>query len=277
LAHQLRLYLLASHSALQTQDTATLNKINQDLGALKRLENPLVLLARVLGMWDIGTGEPTSFGGKATEFVQQLLHALKDAEQKSTPDQDLRQIAKKFAASARGLLESHKDQAAQTPLLQTTQEALKSLERVMQGQQTLNQLNPVMQALGEPLLFFLPVLTGSVVSKWELVTHKELVKNEKEEQKKGAAEGYQKVSLHLQLPSIGPSEVHIAHRTHEILLHITVENEAAATYLNSQFKKLGDIFTTLGYTKVQTNIKAGQIKKVTPSWFNDLGTKSLIA
>jgi hypothetical protein len=277
---QLRLYLLASHAAIERQDSTTLAQINQDLTLLRKLDNPLVLLRNVLGMMDFGEKLKNTFGAAVNDLAYQIISNLADAERRAAPEAELRSIAKKYAQLSRALLEQHKANAAQGPLLQDTGEALKALERLAQGQQTLNQINPVMHALGEPILLLFPALTHGLLSKWQLsVTGSagERIEGESQRRKQENSNEFERVELRLSFPQLGATHINLAHREGEILLNITTSSEEAAQHLQAELPKLESIFTTLGFKKVGAKVQMGEVKDALPKWYTELSKHSFIA
>lgn len=277
---QLRLYLLASHAAIERQDSTTLAQINQDLTLLRKLDNPLVLLRNVLGMMDYGEKSTNTFGASVNDLAHQLITNLAEAERRAAPESELRSIAKKFAQLSRALLDQHKASAAQGPILQDTGEALKALEKLAQGQQTLNQINPVMHALGEPVLLLFPALAHGLLSKWQLsVTgpNGERVEGESKRRKQSSQGEFERVELRLSFPQLGATHINLAHREGEILLNITTGSEQAAMHLQAELPKLESVFATLGFKKVGTKVQFGEVRDAFPKWYTDLSKHSLIA
>jgi hypothetical protein len=117
------------------------------------------------------------------------------------------------------------------------------LESLANAHETLAQLNPVMQALGEPALILFPFIFQGLLQHGEVSIDPNA---RRKQQKKSPPDteteaGYERIRIRVPLPYLGPIEIDIAHRKSEILTKIRLEDRAAANYLTEQSERLRTI------------------------------------
>jgi hypothetical protein len=147
--------------------------------------------------------------------------------------------------------------------LSRLQLALMHIEQMVNSQKTLNQLNPLMQALGEPALILLPFLFQG------LIAHSEITIDSRDrggKQKKGqdkykkssrnkSEEPYHRIQVSVPLPSIGKVDVDIAQRKNEIYARFTVEDKEIGEFLLGQLEFLAASLREQGYENSRASIK----------------------
>ncbi len=141
------------------------------------------------------------------------------------------------------------------------------LETLTQAQTNLSQINTVMNTLGEPSLFVFAILIGGFLSRIKL-THDPV---DEETRKKGGKGGFAQVNMKVDLPGLGQVAVYLAHRSTELLLRVTLENEELAQFLESRAPKLRKALNRMGYELKGFDISSGDLKKIDPTW-----TKSVL-
>jgi len=150
------------------------------------------------------------------------------------------------------------------------------LEQMAQTQETLNRLNPLMHAIGEPALILFPFLLQG------LLTHSEVTigsrsGGKKKQQKSGQSEGdeeesaqetklYQRIQVRVPLPELGIVDVDIAHRDREILARFTVETQEVGAFLLEQLEHLAITLKEQGFEHAELVANVGQKNDDSPLW-----------
>ncbi len=153
------------------------------------------------------------------------------------------------------------------------------LDQMAGIQETLTQLNPVMQALGEPALLLFPFLFQGLVSHSEITVDSRSGKKKKgeseSEDSKGSkrnTEPYQRIQVTVPLPSMGLVDVDIAHRQKEILVRLTVEKNDVGSFLLEHLEHLSPILRNLGFESAELVAHIGRTSDQLPAW--SLGLQS---
>ena len=181
--------------------------------------------------------------------------------------------------------------------------ALKSLGNLIRGQEFINQLNPVMQAAGEPAFMLFPHLVQGMLSKLEMSffpagipnsensskrSESRAEKNKEsestdhdanaEDKRDGKREPFRRISFNVTLPGAGAVQVDFAHSLNELLLNITVEDQGFAELIQDNFFELEKALVVMGYSKCQLSATKGIVQSVRPEWLeNCLQLPTLIA
>ena len=147
------------------------------------------------------------------------------------------------------------------------------LDQMAGVQETLTQLNPVMQALGEPALLLFPFLFQGLVSHSEITVDSRSGKKQKSDSEsdddqgsKRKTEPYQRIQVTVPLPSMGLIDVDIAHRQKEILVRLTVEKNEVGSFLLEHLEHLSPILRNLGFESAELVAHVGKTSDNLPAW-----------
>ncbi|MCB0345003.1 MAG: hypothetical protein KDD66_07790 [Bdellovibrionales bacterium] len=164
---------------------------------------------------------------------------------------------------------NNKDKADPSTL-NKLQDVSMRLEQMAATQEVLSQLNPVMQALGEPALVLFPFLFQG------FLTHSQVTLEAKkpwgktdENGKNGGGRGgepFQRIQLSVPLPSLGSIGVDVAHRPEEILVRITAPDANSAGFIESRLEGLGERLRTIGFKKTELSTAVGEVVPPVPEW-----------
>lgn len=172
----------------------------------------------------------------------------------------------------------------QTSLADTSND-LKNLAARLEGLanslEMLNQLNPLMNALGEPVLLLFPSLFQGFLNHCELLVQSRNGGNSKnyknkKQSKKGNQQGqpdsspYQRVQLTVPLPAIGVVGVDMAHREKEILVRLTVKEENIAKFLVEQLEHLAIVLKGIGFETTELVANVGEPEENITKWCSGL-------
>ncbi|OVE80145.1 hypothetical protein BVY02_01240 [bacterium J17] len=184
---------------------------------------------------------------------------------------------------------SDSSQRSANPKLTAYRDALRGLENIVRGQEMLRQLNPVMQAAGEPAMLLFPTIVQGLISRLEVAMYsyyghyspnKESSYREKKGKGEDEGEGkrerrqreqrYNRFHFKANLPNLGKVEVDFAHTIKEILLNIICEKPGASDVLSSNIGGLRTSLIASGFEKADVNIESGVPGDVRPEWFKSL-------
>ncbi|MBN8550871.1 MAG: flagellar hook-length control protein FliK [Deltaproteobacteria bacterium] len=278
LSQQLKIYLLASQTAMESGNSQVLKALSQDMGAVRRLENPLGLLLGLLRKVDL----PGDTGGSNKALITALRATLGDLQQlkdSGAGEKEIRETLKRSVVRLNDAREPFHAQSKDSAFLQQLQRTLKNIESVSSTQNTLHQMNGVMQALGEPTLVFFPALLQGLFSTWQAsFQHSHEAESETSQgRSKGGVRSFERVELMVTLPNLGPLQIDLAHRKGELLLHMTAASTAAGELLQQGSAKLETIFKGLGYANSSVSTVVGAPQAVVPGWYQELSHRSIVA
>lgn len=210
--------------------------------------------------------ELSSPGAKKESIESKVENALKTIERQFTTD--------------RGTTRVDRDNSNPAELTRLAQR----LDQLASTQETLQQLNPLMHALGEPALVLLPFLSQGLLNHSEVtIDPNARRKNKGGGQGKGDGEGdgedrgdstpYQRVQVSVPMPSLGVIDVDIAHRRDELLVRITVENDEAEKFISGQIEDLNATLRTLGFKRSEIVAAVGEHSDSMPVWCEALSSR----
>lgn len=151
--------------------------------------------------------------------------------------------------------------------------ALKSVEQMVQGQELLSKMNPIMKAMGEPIFILFPTFMQGLISKVEFSILPEWIEPEMgNEKKKGGAnsKGYTRARLSLTLPLHGGVGVDVAYRDKEILVHLTFENRGIVNFALTRAERLEGALRALGFDAITLRMVNGIPDRIEPEWVRAL-------
>jgi hypothetical protein len=160
-------------------------------------------------------------------------------------------------------------------------EALKNIDNFMKGQELLRQLNPLMQAAGEPAMMLFPAFMQGFLSQLEVSyfspQDKVPVSGEQKKQDQKGHEGeLEHIKIQLDLPSLGAVTVDLAHNEESLLLNFTLDEQEKADFVEGFVSKLSERLKSRAYKKLEINVKAGKADSVRPEWFDALVKSSMV-
>ncbi len=157
--------------------------------------------------------------------------------------------------------------AAQSLLSEKTifglQHLQQHLEQMVNTQEFVNNLNPVMQLMGEPALVLFPFIFQGLLNQSEIKINPDENKKKKNssgknDKSKIDTELFRRIQVNVPLPSMGGVGVDIAYRKEEIFIKFTLENTAAATFLNEQIENLVGILRANNFQKAEISTQVGK-------------------
>jgi len=199
---------------------------------------------------------------------QQILQNLSDDLRRAMSDPaDLQQQLEQFSKK----LEDHGTKNSKDFSGKLQQTAIR-LEQMASTQETLSQLNPVMQALGEPAMILFPFLVSGLM-KHSQVT---IDPNSKRDRSKKGRDGepYQRIQVTVPLPKLGPVAVDIAHRDKEILASFHVRDAEVKAFLQEQLELLASQLRQHGFEHAELVARVGSTDSSTPAWASAAETRT---
>lgn len=148
------------------------------------------------------------------------------------------------------------------------------LNSIAHLQESLNELNPLMQALGEPALILFPALFQGILA------HSEVTVDPRKQGKKRGKGGnpYERIQMKVPLPAFGEVSIDIAYRQAEILVRFVVNEEEKEQFISEHLEELGALLRKQGFQNTELSTHTGSPKNPAPDWSDLLQAKtSLIA
>ena len=255
-------------SALSTK---LANILATESGALD-LKQTLLLLTTTLEK-ELTSGKIAD--GKARDVLQTALRQLNDAVM--NPEAARALLENTLQLLSRGTESSDKTllDLAQGMKLQ---QALTQFQQLIQTQTTLNQLNPLMQAIGEPALLLFPFLFHGFLAQSEIVVDPERNKRQKRDKeqqqrrksKKHSAAPYHQLHVSVPLPYLGQVEVDVAHREKDIYVRFTVPDDEIGKFLLEQLEYLQVLLRKHGFDQAELTAAIGEPRDIRPAWVKGL-------
>lgn len=149
---------------------------------------------------------------------------------------------------------------------------LKNMESMLQGQELIKKLNPIMNALGEPAFILFPTLIQGLLSRTEIsFFSSDMPFEEAKKKKTGAGAGsYSCALIVLELPNMGKLGVHVAHRGEELLVNFTSEDTSVKEFIEPRLPKLSLALQALGFTSPKLSARSGEPASAAPDWIQDV-------
>lgn len=258
-------------AALRTELSTLLEKgVANNEVALRQLGNLITMLQDEIGMV-AGKSRPEH------KQLELLLNQLKTALQNPEQQAEIIESTLKQLIDNQNL--TKQDQSQLNP--QASRELLQlanRLEQLATTFETLNQLNPLMQAMGEPALILFPFLFHGLISHSEVsvqTKHSKKKRGEKDSGEEGEGsdsgndnkhESFQRIQVTVPLPHFGAVDVDIAHRTEEILVRFAVDDNDKLEFLVEQLEQLGVVLREKGFTKTELMATVGKKKENIALW-----------
>lgn len=235
------------------------------------LERTISVLLEALKKIKIKTSKEEPIAtGELQKLLFQLTTELEAAEVKKAPEA-MREVINKTLRAMKEKFGIEKFTPEESKEIQTSMRALNGLESLLSAQDTLNQLNPVMDAIGEPILILFPMLTAGMLSKMKLSAEHPKVDPEEQKKNQGrSGNDLTRLRFSLELPSIGPVEINLAYGKGELFASFTFEDNEIANFAKAELPKLSSRFNALGFPSVTLMASSGRLKDVTPNWVRDL-------
>ena len=155
------------------------------------------------------------------------------------------------------------------------------LEQMASMQESLNELNPVMQALGEPALILFPSMFQGMLANSEVVVDPRGGRKNKGKKKEEDEDGkppFERIQMRVPLPAFGEVDIDIAYREDEMLVRFVVDDESKESFLVERLEELRALLSEQGFLSTELNTQTGSPRDPTPGWSDILQAKtSLIA
>ncbi len=221
----------------------------------------------------LGTHGTGSSSPNALSLAGELDVLLQTAKDLPT----LRQSLERFLQHLSTQDSSQAAKSLPSDRLKQVQKAMQSVDQFLQGQEALKQMNPLMNALGEPVFILLPALMQGLIQNWEMSISPQQVDPDEAGKERGKRESYERVHIYAELPAIGAVQIDIAHRTQEVLLSLTFTNEDVTEFVDSYLPQLERQLVSSGYTKAQLITRTGTPQRTQPEWCEVLRSKEVVA
>ena len=164
------------------------------------------------------------------------------------------------------------------------------LDQMAATAETLNRLNPIMQAIGEPALVLFPFLFEGFISQGEVALNTppkpakyerqkdEEAANDSENKSSGKKSQFQHFHVNVPLPNLGLIDVAIAQSPEHIMVKFTTERADVKEFISQRLQDLQEILNAQGFQITELSTQIGKPKSPTPDWCITLrGGNSFIA
>ena len=229
-----------------------------------------------------GSGNLERSESRFVEFAKQLRSELEQGLQE-TREIEQGDLLKGALESIQKQMSSSSENPPDLKRFSSELNALRTLESLFRTQETLNQLNPVMQALGEPAFILFPFVLQGFLSKIDLAlypplfskpngkeeTEEELNQEGEQEEQENAKKRDKRERIHFKttLPSLGNVEVDFYRSFGQCLLQFNFEDSEVSEFVRSQSESLEAVLNNIGFTQVLLQVKTEELKTPEkPDW-----------
>jgi hypothetical protein len=137
------------------------------------------------------------------------------------------------------------------------------LSKILQREEIVHQLNPLLKQLGVPQAVIFPAVIGNKVREWQCITEYEVNQEQNnqlkildEERKRSGKEGrYLKHSVSLTLPHLGSIDIVLTHNREKLFLTVFTEKNSVASFLSQRLESLEKSFTKRGFKEALVQAK----------------------
>ena len=126
-----------------------------------------------------------------------------------------------------------------------------SADRLIRGQELVRQLSPVLQALGEPSVFFFPSFLSGLFAQLEVLAYPAKVPETDQQEKKNSKRAALKtIEFRTSFRQLGDTEVKIQYDQHSIYLTLGFARDQVVPLVQAKLFQLEQRVRSLGYTEV---------------------------
>ena len=226
--------------------------------------------------WELKENKEISVKEKSS--LGKLLNSLDTLKQRPL---EVRTALQNLAEQLHSQLPNSKDDLTKSKeAVPKLRETIVRLEQIIATQELLNQLNPVMQALGEPALVLFPFLFQGMLAHAEVTLEPDRPWNKKdlteEEKNDSDKEPYQRIQMSIPLPAIGEIGIDIAHRKEEILVRLLAASPEIVSFISERAKTLKESLLEGGYKNAELTVALGTKNGASPAWSNSLSANTSV-
>ncbi|MDR2337379.1 MAG: flagellar hook-length control protein FliK [Deltaproteobacteria bacterium] len=202
---------------------------------------------------------------------QLLATALKLNSSNSTQPKEIKvnlhldKIQEQFEKNL-SLLKNNLDQnlLANSPTHQELdiQPLINKVEQLIVTQNTTLNLNPMLQAAGEPALILFPFLLHGLLANANIFVNQDQDANAQQFEDSATSNSkipFQKIQVTLPLPNLGLVEINIAYRQAEMWLNLTAEQQEVINFLATQTPLLKSILEANGFKDIEIQTTCDKI------------------
>lgn len=277
LQQQLRLYLEASILLMESGNRQALAQITSAIRDLKATSNPLLILFQTLSWLKPDLDSKLREGPHSMHStLKQVIDLLRQLREQNADNQEIRTGLQKSAQLIDNELKQSSLSNNDLKELPQTMQLLKGMESMLSSRESLSQLNSLMQNLGQPLIFFLPLLYNDQIINWQLTWHPYLPEPDNKKQPKKDSEK-QRLQMFIPFSRFGAVEVDLSFSQTELHMRLTFEKNVYAEFVKSRSDQLRERLEAIGFKRCVIQAMAGEPQEVIPTWYNEISRRWIVA
>lgn len=278
LALQLRMASALSQYALAANNQVLLSAMPANIALMQGNHNPLLILLQILGQFN----SPLLSGREQSEqsmwtLLRSFFTDLTQLKDSKAPSQKINEVLRHTLGTLSGFSASLSTPRPASGATSSALPLLNMLGPLLQGQQILNQLNPLMYSAGEPALSVIPAFFADRLLRWDMNANPQHVEKDGHPNNTGKKRGHQRVQLCLSLPALGNVQVDLAHTKKEALINLTFDRADVEGFVSARLEHLKQAFAALGYQNLHFSTRHGCTSSVNPDWYIQLTRRSVVA
>jgi len=255
---QLALGLALSHYALASGMPHVLERVTEQLATHSGKGNPLLMLLQVALNSPLLQFQSSDGSSSLEKALDSMIKELAKLRGEAAPDKVVRGVLQKHAgALAEALRQSGKGMQADG-LGQGHLSTARTIEKMLAGQDALNQVNTVFRSFGEPSILMIPLVIQGLAIPLEVLMHPPSISpDEKKGSKREAQAGYQRIEIRVRLPALGAVAVDVALRGEEALVTISLESEELHSFVGTKTELLSARLREVGFKDASVTARQG--------------------
>lgn len=185
----------------------------------------------------LSEGRNVNAGLKALDLILNQLE-----ESVATPD-GLKEFKKILERSGNNLNTTQIDKSE----YRESKNPLAMIENLLQGQEAIRRISPLLAQVGEPMFFLIPGLLQGMLQNIEFTFHKPTVDSDSNKDKN--RESYQRLTTVVTFPYLGKIKADIAYRLDHVLISLSTDSEKIADFLDQHIHLLKSGLNKLGFNR----------------------------
>jgi hypothetical protein len=176
-----------------------------------------------------------------------------------------------------GMLEALNFNRRATQNQTTASDPVRAINSILRGQEALNLINPLMQAMGEPAIIFIPAFINGLLSKWEMAVYPRLNEDNSPAENDKKTEQFETVELFLTFEKLGDIQIKIACSQDELLVNFTASDKRLASLIESRKDAVLLALQKFTFNSINIACTCGKTGGVVPAWYQAMNRRSLVA
>lgn len=155
-----------------------------------------------------------------------------------------------------------------------TLDQFKKLDSILRSNEIMDQLNPILKSLGEPVFLMFPNLMGNFLTSLEVcfAPHDRVTRDQKEKSDTESSDEdpFIQVQIATEMPKFGKIGIDLKFNSKQLFMELIFENLKVVEFVTPKIWKLSEKLQEYGKRKIFVSVKQRRIHKITPDWLHEV-------